>query len=43
MADFAPKDAWKRYICVEPGAVSKWVRLEGGDAWEGSVIMECKL
>ena len=43
MADFAPKDAWKRYICVEPGAVNKWVKLEGGDAWEGSVIMECKL
>ena len=43
MADFAPKDAWQRYICVEPGAVGKWVKLDGGDAWEGSVVMECKL
>ena len=40
MADFAPKDGWKRMICVEPGAVSKWVKLEAGDAWGGGQIIE---
>lgn len=42
MADFGPKDAWRRYLCVEPGSVSKWVKLDGGDAWEGSCIMEVR-
>ena len=43
MADFEPKDAWKVYVCVEPGAVNGWTKLEAGDAWEGSCVMECKL
>ena len=43
MADFAPKDGWKQFIAIEPGAVSGFVKLEAGDAWEGSVIMEAKL
>lgn len=43
MADFAPKDAWQRYICIEPGTVSGWTKLEAGDAWEGAVVMESKL
>ena len=37
MGDFEPKDGWKHMICVEPGAVSDWIKLEGGDAWEGSM------
>jgi len=43
MGDFEPKDGWKRYLCIEPGAVSSWTKLEAGDAWEGSAIMEAKL
>lgn len=43
MGDFEPKDGWKRYVCIEPGTVSGWTKLEGGDAWEGSTIMEAKL
>jgi glucose-6-phosphate 1-epimerase len=43
MADFEPKDGWKGYICVEPGNVSGWTKLEAGDAWEGSCVLECKL
>ncbi|KAL9115329.1 MAG: hypothetical protein Q9227_000650 [Pyrenula ochraceoflavens] len=39
MADFEPKDGWKRYVCVEPGAVSGWTKLEAGDAWEGGCVM----
>jgi glucose-6-phosphate 1-epimerase len=39
MGDFAPKDGWKNMICVEPGAVGSWIKLEAGDAWEGSQIM----
>lgn len=43
MADFEPKDGWKRYVCVEPGVVLGWVKLEGGDAWEGMCGFESKL
>lgn len=43
MGDFEPKDGWKRYICIEPGTVSGWTKLEGGDAWLGSAIFEAKL
>jgi len=39
MADFAPKDGWKNMICVEPGCVGSWTKLEAGDAWEGSQII----
>ena len=35
MADFGPSDGWKKMICVETGAVSKWNNLEAGDTWEG--------
>ena len=34
MADLAPEDAYKRFICVETGSVS-WNTLEAGDTWEG--------
>ena len=34
MADLAPKDAYKKFICVETGSV-KWNTVEAGDTWEG--------
>ena len=34
MADLAPEDAYKKFICVEAGNVS-WNTLEAGDTWEG--------
>ena len=43
MGDFEPKDGWKRYLCIEPGAVSSWTKLEAGDAWEGGCAFESKL
>ena len=43
MGDFEPKDGWKRYLCIEPGIVTGWTKLEGGDAWTGSCEFECKL
>ncbi|RMZ87977.1 hypothetical protein DV736_g4797, partial [Chaetothyriales sp. CBS 134916] len=43
MADFEPNDGWKRYLCIEPGTVLNWTRLEGGDAWTGSTTFEAKL
>ena len=43
MGDFAPKDGWKNMICIEPGAVGAWTKLEAGDAWEGSQIITAKL
>ena len=43
MGDFEPKDGWKRYLCIEPGTVSSWTKLEAGDAWEGGTAYESKL
>ncbi|KAJ9622104.1 uncharacterized protein PV06_05820 [Exophiala oligosperma] len=43
MGDFEPKDGWKRYLCIEPGAVSSWTKLDAGDAWEGGCSFESKL
>jgi glucose-6-phosphate 1-epimerase len=37
MADFEPKDGWRRMLCVEAGSVGEWVKLDGGEAWEGRV------
>lgn len=39
MADFGPDDGWKRMVCVEAGAVGQWLKLEGGDTWEGGQIL----
>jgi glucose-6-phosphate 1-epimerase len=39
MGDFEPKDGYKQMVCVEPGSVSGWVKLEAGDAWEGEQIV----
>lgn len=40
MGDFEPKDGWQRYICIEPGTVSNWTKLEAGDAWQGGARFE---
>ncbi|KAF4468669.1 hypothetical protein FALBO_4448, partial [Fusarium albosuccineum] len=34
--DFAPKDGWKNMLCVEPGTVKGWQKLEKGDAFEAA-------
>ncbi|CAM1510141.1 Fc.00g004760.m01.CDS01 [Cosmosporella sp. VM-42] len=34
--DFAPKDGWKNMVCVEPGSVKGWQKLEKGDAFEAA-------
>ena len=39
MGDFAPKDGWKNMICIEPGAVTSWTKLEAGEVWEGSQVI----
>lgn len=39
MADFEPKDGYKEMVCVEAGAVKGWVKLEGGESWEGGQIV----
>lgn len=36
-ADFAPKDAWQRYLAIEPGAVVNWTSLAPGGKWEAGV------
>jgi glucose-6-phosphate 1-epimerase len=43
MGDFEPKDGWVRYLCIEPGSVSSWTKLDAGDAWEGGAAYESKL
>ncbi|KAL1740678.1 galactose mutarotase-like domain-containing protein, partial [Schizophyllum fasciatum] len=34
---------WKRYVCVEPGCVRGYVRLDGGNTWVGQQVLEPKL
>ncbi|KAH7153143.1 galactose mutarotase-like domain-containing protein [Dactylonectria macrodidyma] len=34
--DFNPKDGWKKMVCVEPGSVKGWQKLEAGDAFEAA-------
>lgn len=36
MGDFQPKDGWKNMICVEPGTVKGFQKLEKGDAFEAA-------
>jgi glucose-6-phosphate 1-epimerase len=38
-ADFEPKDGYKEMVCVEAGAVKGWVKLEGGESWEGGQVV----
>ncbi|KKY15703.1 putative apospory-associated protein c [Phaeomoniella chlamydospora] len=40
MSDFGPEGAWKNMICVEPGQVSSFTKLEAGDAWEGTQFIK---
>lgn len=35
MADLGPADAWRRFVGVEAGSVSRWNSLDAGDSWEG--------
>lgn len=35
-ADFAPDDGYKNMLCIEPGSVSAWQSVEGGDAFQGA-------
>uniref|UniRef100_L2FR16 Glucose-6-phosphate 1-epimerase n=1 Tax=Colletotrichum fructicola (strain Nara gc5) TaxID=1213859 RepID=L2FR16_COLFN len=39
IADFAPKDGYKNMLCVEPGAVKGWQKLEPNDAFEGAQVI----
>ncbi|KAE9967324.1 hypothetical protein BLS_006442 [Venturia inaequalis] len=43
MGDFEPKDGYKEMLCIEVGAVDSWVKLEGGEGWEGGQIMKSLL
>lgn len=36
IGDFAPKDGYKKMVCVEAGSVRGWQTLEPGDAFEGA-------
>lgn len=40
MADFEPKEGFRNMVCVEPGSVGGWIRLEAGDAWEGQQVVK---
>jgi glucose-6-phosphate 1-epimerase len=43
MADFTPKDGYKNMLCVEVGAVNGWVKLDGGEGWEGGQVIKSLL
>lgn len=43
MADFGPKDGYKKMICVEVGAVDGFQKLEAGDTWEGGMLVKAHL
>ncbi|KAH6885845.1 galactose mutarotase-like domain-containing protein [Thelonectria olida] len=34
--DFSPDDGWKNMVCVEPGSVKGWQKLDKGDAFEAA-------
>ncbi|TRM66329.1 galactose mutarotase-like domain-containing protein [Schizophyllum amplum] len=34
---------WKNYVCVEPGHVRGYVRLDAGNTWVGQQVLEPKL
>jgi len=42
-ADLRPEDAYKRFICVEVGAVNGWQKLEAGETFEGGMIAKSHL
>ena len=39
IGDFKPEDGYKQMICVEPGTVKGWQKLEAGETWEGGQII----
>ena len=43
MADLRPEDAYKKFVCVEVGAVNGWQKLEGGETFEGGMIVKSHL
>jgi glucose-6-phosphate 1-epimerase len=43
MGDFSPKDGYKNMLCVEAGQVSKWVKLEAGETFEGGQVIKALL
>jgi len=43
MSDFEPKDAYKRMVCVEVGAVDGWQRLEPGESSEAGQMLKSHL
>ncbi|KAL3427267.1 aldose 1-epimerase family protein [Phlyctema vagabunda] len=38
--DFAPKDAWQRYLAIEPGYVASFTDIEAGGVWEAGATFE---
>lgn len=36
MADFEPKDGYMKMLCIEPGHVADFVKLEPGKKWKGA-------
>lgn len=40
MSDLAPDDAYRRFVCVESGAVGGWQALEAGEFWVGGQTIE---
>ncbi|KAM3502195.1 hypothetical protein MY10362_005020 [Beauveria mimosiformis] len=40
MGDFAPKDGWKKMVCIEAGSVRGWQKLDKGDAFEGAQTIQ---
>lgn len=39
MADFLPKNGYLNMLCVEPGNVSDFVKLQKGEKWTGAQIL----
>jgi glucose-6-phosphate 1-epimerase len=39
MADFEPKKGYKNMVCIEPGYVSEFKRLEAGENWKGAQLL----
>ncbi|ODV64078.1 glucose-6-phosphate 1-epimerase [Ascoidea rubescens DSM 1968] len=40
IADFQPKDGFKKMVCIEPGYVKKFVTLNPGETWSASQIIK---
>lgn len=36
MGDFEPKDGFVNMVCIEPGHVTDFIKLESGETWSGS-------